>query len=87
MLIIFLVFWFVCLLCLCSSCVPNVGSVFGLSICDCPVYLMLAVSSDCLFVIVPSVFSNVYLFRLVQVIQLSSGRRGRDRMVVGFTTI
>ena len=48
---------------------------------------MLAVSSDCLFVIVPSVFSNVYLFRLVQVIQLSSGRRGRDRMVVGFTTI
>ena len=55
------------------SCVPYVASVFGLSILDyplgflkrlfvlCLVYPMLPVSLDCLFLIAPWVFSNVYL--------------------------
>jgi hypothetical protein len=42
---------------LCLVC-PNVASVSGLSILDCP---MLPVSLDCPFLIVPSVFFNVYL--------------------------
>ena len=54
-------------------CVPNVASVSGLSIIDytfgvlyrlfalCIVYPMLPVSQDCLLLITPSVFSNVYL--------------------------
>jgi hypothetical protein len=55
------------------SCVPYVASVFGLSILDCPlgflkrlfvlclVYPMLPVSLDCLFLIAPLDFSQVYL--------------------------
>ena len=54
-------------------CVPNVASVSWLSIIDytfgflyrlfvlCLVYPMLPVSQDCLLLITPSVFSNVYL--------------------------
>jgi hypothetical protein len=40
------------------SWLPDVASVSGLSILDCP---MLPVSLDCPFLIVPSVFVNVYL--------------------------
>jgi hypothetical protein len=53
------------------SCVPNVASFSGLSILDCPLFClssscvlctqMLPASLDCLFLISPSVFSNVYL--------------------------
>ena len=55
------------------SCVPYVASFFKLSIFDCPfgilshlfvlclVYPMVTVSLDCPFVIVPSVFSSIYL--------------------------
>ena len=59
--------------CYCSSCAPYVASFSGLSFFDCPfgilqhlfvlylVYPMLPVSLDCPFLIVPSVFSNVFL--------------------------
>jgi hypothetical protein len=55
------------------SCVSYVASFSGLSICDCPfgilwrlfflclVYPMLPVSLDCIFLIAPLVFSDVYL--------------------------
>jgi hypothetical protein len=55
------------------SCVPYVASFSGLYICDCPfgilwrlfvqclVYPMLPVSRDCIFLIAPLVFSEVYL--------------------------
>ena len=48
--------------CLSSSCVPYVASFSVLCfVCLRLVYLMLPVSLDCQFLIVPSVFSNVYL--------------------------
>ena len=55
------------------SCVPYIASFSGLYICDCPfgillrlfvlcfLYPMLSISLDCIFLIVPLVFSNVYL--------------------------
>jgi hypothetical protein len=55
------------------SCVPYVVRFSGLSICDCPfgilwrlfvlclVYPMMSDSLDCIFLIVPLVFSDVYL--------------------------
>jgi len=55
------------------SCVPNVASVSGLFILDCPFSFpkhlcvlcllcpMLPVSLDCPFFVAPSVFSNIYL--------------------------
>jgi hypothetical protein len=52
---VFFLLLFVFVLCLVC---PNVASVSGLSILDCP---MLPVSLDCPFLIVPSVFFNVYL--------------------------
>jgi hypothetical protein len=68
------------MVCLVTS-VPNVASVSGLSILDCPfgfskvylllryvlllVYPMLLVSLDCPFLIDPSVFLNVYLLPTV----------------------
>jgi hypothetical protein len=54
---------------LCLVC-PNVASVSGLSILDCP---MLPVSLDCPFLIVPSVFFNVYLTKnfLIELYPLS----------------
>jgi hypothetical protein len=67
-----LALWFsLTIICPVSS-VPYVVRFSGLSICDCPfgilwrlfvlclVYPMLPVSLDCLFVITPSVFSDVY---------------------------
>ena len=46
------------------SCVPYVVRFSGLSIFDCPfgiLWRLFTVSLDCLFLIAPSVFSNVYL--------------------------
>ena len=59
------------------------------------VYPMLRVSLNCLFLIAPSVFSNIYsilhyrtfLYHINKpTIKLWGGCRGHDRMVVGFTT-
>jgi hypothetical protein len=60
-LLIFLVFCvvFLCFICLrYVPCLPNVASISGLFIRDCP--FVLPVSLDCSFVIAPSVFFNVY---------------------------
>ena len=60
-LLIFLVFCvvFLCFICLrCVSCLPNVASISGLFILDCP--FVLPASLDCSFLIAPSVFSTVY---------------------------
>ena len=48
-------------LCFSSSCVPYAASFSVFLFCfSCLVYPMLPVSLDCPFVIVPSVFSNIY---------------------------
>jgi hypothetical protein len=61
-LLIIVVFYNVCfaLIVFIQCFVPNVASVSGLSILDCP--FVLSVSLGCPFLIVPSIFSTVYCY-------------------------
>ena len=78
---IFMLFVFVCvqwcptniLLCFCFVCVPLV-------------YPKLPVSLDCPFLIVPSIFSNVYLYtmyRKVQIIQTGMTQKEQSCLTIG----